>query len=276
MITKIHTIFNMSLIKTSEEIELIRESAQLVSKTLGMLASEIKPGINTLYLDNLAESFIRDHKGVPGFLGLYDFPNTLCISPNSQVVHGIPNKEIIKEGEILSIDCGVLKNGYYGDHAFTFTVGEVDKEILQLLETTKQSLYVGIEQFKIGNRVGDVGYAIQNYNESKGYGVVRELVGHGLGKEMHEKPEMPNYGKRGSGKKFKEGMVVAIEPMINMGTPNINQLNDGWTILTRDNKPSAHFEHNIAIVNGKPKLLSTFDYIYDSLGIKSDEEIPFK
>ena len=276
MITKIHTIFNMSLIKTSEEIELIRESAQLVSKTLGMLASEIKPGINTLYLDNLAESFIRDHKGVPGFLGLYDFPNTLCISPNSQVVHGIPNKEIIKEGEILSIDCGVLKNGYYGDHAFTFTVGEVDKEILELLETTKQSLYVGIEQFKVGNRVGDVGYAIQNYNESKGYGVVRELVGHGLGKEMHEKPEMPNYGKRGSGKKFQEGMVVAIEPMINMGTPNINQLNDGWTILTRDNKPSAHFEHNIAIVNGKPKLLSTFDYIYDSLGIKSDEEIPFK
>ena len=276
MITKIHTIFNMSLIKTSEEIELIRESAQLVSKTLGMLASEIKPGINTLYLDNLAESFIRDHKGVPGFLGLYDFPNTLCISPNSQVVHGIPNKEIIKEGEILSIDCGVLKNGYYGDHAFTFTVGEVDKEILQLLETTKQSLYVGIEQFKVGNRVGDVGYAIQNYNESKGYGVVKELVGHGLGKEMHEKPEMPNYGKRGTGKKFQEGMVVAIEPMINMGTPNINQLNDGWTILTRDNKPSAHFEHNIAIVNGKPKLLSTFDYIYDSLGIKSDEEIPFK
>jgi len=276
MITKIHTIFNMSLIKTSEEIELIRESAQLVSKTLGMLTSEIKPGINTLYLDNLAESFIRDHKGVPGFLGLYDFPNTLCISPNSQVVHGIPNKEIIKEGDILSIDCGVLKNGYYGDHAFTFTVGEVDKEILQLLETTKQSLYVGIEQFKVGNRVGDVGYAIQNYNESKGYGVVRELVGHGLGKEMHEKPEMPNYGKRGTGKKIQEGMVVAIEPMINMGTPNINQLNDGWTILTRDNKPSAHFEHNIAIVNGKPKLLSTFDYIYDSLGIKSDEEIPFK
>jgi methionyl aminopeptidase len=276
MIIKIHTIFNMSLIKTSEQIELIRESAQLVSKTLGMLASEIKPGINTLYLDNLAESFIRDHNGVPGFLGLYDFPNTLCISPNSQVVHGIPNKEIVKEGEILSIDCGVLKNGFYGDHAFTFTVGEVDKEILQLLETTKQSLYIGIEQFRAGNRVGDVGYAIQNFNESKGYGVVRELVGHGLGKEMHEKPEMPNYGKRGTGKKFQEGMVVAIEPMINMGTPNINQLNDGWTILTRDNKPSAHFEHNIAIVNGKPKLLSTFDYIYDSLGIKSDEEIPFK
>ena len=163
-----------------------------------------------------------------------------------------------------------------GSIEFTKEYGLLTQEILQLLETTKQSLYVGIEQFRAGNRVGDVGYAIQNFNESKGYGVVRELVGHGLGKEMHEKPEMPNYGKRGTGKKFQEGMVVAIEPMINMGTPNINQLNDGWTILTRDNKPSAHFEHNIAIVNGKPKLLSTFDYIYDSLGIKSDEEIPFK
>lgn len=266
----------MSLTKSLEEIELIKESAQLVSKTLGMLASEIKPGISTLYLDKLAETFIKDHGAVPGFLGLYDFPNTLCISPNNQVVHGIPNKEIIIEGDILSIDCGVLKNGYYGDHAYTFPVGEIDKETLKLLKTAKESLYVGIEQFKLGNRVGDVGYAIQNYNESRGYGVVRELVGHGLGKEMHEKPEMPNYGKRGTGKKFQEGMVVAIEPMINLGTSNINQLNDGWTILTRDKKPSAHFEHNVAIVNGKPKLLSTFEFIYDSLGIKSDEEVPFK
>ena len=276
MITKIHTIFNMSLIKTSEEIELIRESAQLVSKTLGMLASEIKPGINTLYLDNLAESFIRDHKGVPGFLGLYDFPNTLCISPNSQVVHGIPNNTPIKDGDVISIDCGVLKNEFYGDHAYTFGVGKIDPEVEKLLQTTKESLYIGIEQFKVGNRVGDVGYAIQNYNESKGYGVVRELVGHGLGKEMHEKPEMPNYGKRGSGKKFQDGMVVAIEPMINLGTSKINQLNDGWTILTRDKKPSAHFEHNVAIIDGKPKLLSTFDYVYQALGIKSDEEVPFK
>lgn len=266
----------MSLTKSFEEIELIKESAQLVSKTLGMLASEIKPGISTLYLDKLAEAFIRDHGAVPGFLGLYDFPNTLCISPNNQVVHGIPNKEIVTEGDILSIDCGVLKNGYYGDHAYTFPVGEIDKETFKLLKTTKESLYVGIEQFKLGNRVGDVGYAIQNYNESRGYGVVRELVGHGLGKEMHEKPEMPNYGKRGTGKKFQEGMVVAIEPMINLGTSDINQLNDGWTILTRDKKPSAHFEHNVAIVNGKPKLLSTFEFIYDSLGIKSDEEVPFK
>jgi len=241
-----------------------------------MLAKEIKPGINTLFLDNLAETFIRDNKAEPGFLGLYDFPNTLCISPNSQVVHGIPNSEIVNEGDILSIDCGVLKNGYYGDHAYTFGVGEIDPEVERLLQTTKESLYVGIEQFKVGNRVGDVGYAIQNYNESRGYGVVRELVGHGLGKEMHEKPEMPNYGKRGSGKKFLNGMVVAIEPMINLGTSKINQLNDGWTILTRDKKPSAHFEHNVAIIDGKPKLLSTFDYVYQALGIKSDEEVPFK
>jgi methionyl aminopeptidase len=266
----------MSLIKSKEEIELIRESALLVSKTLGMLAAEIRPGLNTLYLDSLAETYIRDHGAVPGFLGLYGFPNTLCISPNSQVVHGIPNKEEVKEGDILSIDCGVLKNGFYGDHAYTFEVGEVKNEIKKLLKVAKESLYLGIAEFKKGNRTGDVGYAIQNYNESNGYGVVRELVGHGLGKEMHEKPEMPNYGKRGSGKKLIEGMVVAIEPMINMGTHKINQLKDGWTILTADSLPSVHFEHNIAIIDGKPNLLSTFDYIYESLEIKSDEEDQFK
>ena len=266
----------MSIIKSKEEIELIRESALLVSKTLGMLAAEIRPGLNTLYLDSLAETYIRDHGAVPGFLGLYGFPNTLCISPNSQVVHGIPNKEEVKEGDILSIDCGVLKNGFYGDHAYTFEVGEVKNEIKKLLKVAKESLYLGIAEFKKGNRTGDVGYAIQNYNESNGYGVVRELVGHGLGKEMHEKPEMPNYGKRGSGKKLIEGMVVAIEPMINMGTHKINQLKDGWTILTADSLPSVHFEHNIAIIDGKPNLLSTFDYIYESLEIKSDEEDQFK
>jgi methionyl aminopeptidase len=266
----------MSLIKSREEIKLIRESALLVSKTLGMLAAEIRPGLNTLYLDSLAETYIRDHGAVPGFLGLYGFPNTLCISPNSQVVHGIPNKEEVKEGDILSIDCGVLKNGFYGDHAYTFEVGEVKNEIKKLLKVAKESLYLGIAEFKKGNRTGDVGYAIQNYNESNGYGVVRELVGHGLGKEMHEKPEMPNYGKRGSGKKLIEGMVVAIEPMINMGTHKINQLKDGWTILTADSLPSVHFEHNIAIIDGKPNLLSTFDYIYESLEIKSDEEDQFK
>jgi len=266
----------MSLIKSKEEIELIRESALLVSKTLGMLAAEIRPGLNTLYLDSLAETYIRDHGAVPGFLGLYGFPNTLCISPNSQVVHGIPNKEEVKEGDILSIDCGVLKNGFYGDHAYTFEVGEVKNEIKKLLKVAKESLYLGIAEFKKGNRTGDVGYAIQNYNESNGYGVVRELVGHGLGKKMHEKPEMPNYGKRGSGKKLIEGMVVAIEPMINMGTHKINQLKDGWTILTADSLPSVHFEHNIAIIDGKPNLLSTFDYIYESLEITSNEEDQFK
>ena len=266
----------MSLIKSSEEIELIRESALLVSKTLGMLAKEIKPGISTLKLDSLAENFIRDNDAEPGFLGLYDFPNTLCVSPNDQVVHGIPNEKEIENGDILSIDCGVLKNGYFGDHAYTFEVGEVESSVKQLLTVAKESLYLGIKQFKFGNRVGDVGFAIQNHNELNGYGVVRELVGHGIGKEMHEKPEMPNYGRKGTGKKFKDGMVVAIEPMINLGTSRINQLNDGWTILTKDGKPSVHFEHNIAIIDGKPRLLSTFDYIYESLGINSNEEDPFK
>jgi len=183
----------MSLIKSKEEIELIRESALLVSKTLGMLAAEIRPGINTLHLDSLAETYIRDHGAVPGFLGLYNFPNTLCISPNSQVVHGIPNKDEVKEGDILSIDCGVLKNGFYGDHAYTFEVGEVKNEIKKLLKVAKESLYLGIAEFKKGNRTGDVGYAIQNHNESNGYGVVRELVGHGLGREMHEKPCFVRY-----------------------------------------------------------------------------------
>lgn len=263
-------------IKTREEIELMRESALIVSKTLGMLASEIKPGVTTLYLDKLAETFIRDHKAEPGFLGLYDFPNTLCMSPNSQVVHGIPNDTPLENGDIISVDCGSLKNGFYGDHAYTFEVGDVDEATKKLLKITRESLYEGIAQFKAGNRVGDVGYAIQKYTEDCGYGVVRELVGHGLGRKMHEDPEMPNYGKRGRGKQFKEGMVVAIEPMINLGTHRIKQLKDGWTILTADGEPSAHFEHDIAIVNGKPELLSTFKYVHQALGIKTDEEEPFR
>jgi methionyl aminopeptidase len=266
----------MIKIKTAEEIELMRESAQIVSKTLGMLAKEVKPGVSTLALDALAETFIRDHGAIPGFLGLYDFPNTLCMSPNAQVVHGIPNNKPLEEGDIISIDCGALKNGFYGDHAYTFEVGSVSPEIKKLLEVTKASLYKGIEAFKAGNRVGDVGFAIQEFTEKHGYGVVRELVGHGLGTSMHEDPEMPNYGRRGRGKKFIEGMVVAIEPMTNMGTHRINQLKDGWTILTADGKPSAHFEHNVALVNGKPELLSTFDYVYEALGITSDEEVPFR
>ncbi len=266
----------MVVLKSLEEIELMRESALIVSKTLGMLASEIKPGINGLYLDKLAEEFIRDHNAEPGFLGMYDFPNTLNLSPNAQVVHGIPNADVLKEGDILSVDCGALKNGFYGDHAYTFAVGEIAPEVRQLLDITKASLYKGIAEFKLGNRVGDVGFAIQQFCEGHGYGVVRELVGHGLGKKLHEGPEMPNYGKRGRGKKFANGMVVAIEPMINMGTRRIKQLRDGWTILTADRKPSAHFEHNVALVDGSPQLLSTFDYIYEALGIESDEETPFK
>ena len=266
----------MIIVKTKEEIELMRESALIVSKTLGELAKAIKPGVTALQLDKIAETCVRDHGAIPGFLGLYDFPNTLCMSPNSQVVHGIPNDKPLVEGDIISIDCGALKNGFYGDHAYTFAIGEVSPEIEKLLQVTKESLYIGIREFKANNRVGDVGYAIQKHCEDHGYGVVRELVGHGLGSKMHEDPEMPNYGKRGRGKKFVEGMVVAIEPMINMGTHRIKQHRDGWTITTQDNKPSAHFEHDVALVNGKPELLSTFAYIYEALGIISNEEEEFR
>lgn len=258
----------MIVYKSLEEIELMRESAQLVSKTLGMLAPKIVPGAIPLELDKLAEEFIRDHGGIPGFLGMYGFPNTLCMSPNAQVVHGIPGKEPLKEGDILSVDCGVLMNDYYGDHAYTFAVGEVDAATANLLEDTKASLYAGIREVVAGNRIGDIGAAIQQYTESRGYGVVRELVGHGLGKKMHEEPQVPNYGKRGRGKKIQEGLVIAIEPMINLGTHRIKQLSDGWTILTADGKNSAHFEHDVAVVNGKPEILSTFQYIYDALGIE--------
>lgn len=251
--------------KTKEEIEIIRESALLVSKTLGMLAKEVKPGVSPLHLDTLAEEFIRDHGGVPGFLGLYDFPNSLCTSVNEQVVHGIPNKRPLEEGDIISIDCGVLMNGYYGDHAYTFAVGEVSDEVKRLLEVTKESLYLGIQQATEGNRIGDIASAIQTHCEDNGYGVVRELVGHGLGKSMHEKPEVPNYGRKGSGKRLKEGLVIAIEPMVNLGTRKVKQLSDGWTIVTLDGKPSAHFEHDVAIVDGQPEILSTFEYVEEAL-----------
>ena len=255
----------MIKLKSKEEIELMRQSAQLVSKTLGMLASEIRPGVTTLYLDNLAEIYIRDHQAVPGFLGLYNFPNTLCMSLNEQVVHGIPNNKPLVDGDIISIDCGVLRNGYYGDHAYTFTVGEIVPEVQQLLDVTKKSLYLGIEQMVAGNRIGDISFAIQRYTEKHGYGVVRELVGHGLGKKMHESPEVPNYGKRGRGSIIKNGLVLAIEPMINLGTRKVKQLSDGWTIVTSDGKPSAHFEHNVALIDGRPEILSTFDYIEEVL-----------
>lgn len=264
------------VIKTREEIELIRESALIVSKTLGVLASEIKPGVTTLALDQIAETHIRDLGAEPGFLGLYDFPNTLCMSPNAQVVHGIPNDVPLEEGDIISIDCGALKNGFYGDHAYTFAVGTVDPEVEKLLKVTKASLYEGIRTFKKGNRLGDLGFAIQDFCEKEGYGVVRELVGHGLGSAMHEGPEVPNYGRRGRGKQFVDGMVLAIEPMINQGTHRIKQMKDGWTILTADGKASAHFEHNVALIDGAPELLSSFQYIYQALGIQSDEEEAFR
>jgi methionyl aminopeptidase len=266
----------MIIPKTREEIELMRESALVVSRTLGMIASEIKPGITTLQLDKMAEEFIRDQGAVPGFLGLYGCPSTLLTSINEQVVHGLPTNRPIEEGDIVSVDCGAIKNEFYGDHAYTFEIGEVAEETRKLLKVTKESLYIGIREFKAGNRTEDVGHAIQKYTEDHGYGVVRDLVGHGLGRKMHEDPQMPNYGKRGRGKKFVEGMVVAIEPMINMGVKNVRTLKDGWTIVTADKKPSAHFEHNVALVDGKPELLSTFAYIYKALGIESNEEDEFR
>lgn len=255
----------MIKLKSREEIELMRRSAQLVSKTLGILATEIRPGVTTLYLDNLAETYIRDYHAVPGFLGLYDFPNTLCMSVNEQVVHGIPNDKPMVDGDIISIDCGVLLNGFYGDHAYTFAIGEIASEVQQLLDITKESLYLGIEQMVAGNRIGDISYVIQRYTEKHGYGVVRELVGHGLGQKMHESPEVPNFGKRGRGPMIKNGLTLAIEPMINLGTKKVKQLSDGWTIVTADGKPSAHYEHNVALIDGKAEILSTFDYIEEAL-----------
>jgi methionyl aminopeptidase len=251
--------------KTKEEIELMRESALIVSRALGVVAEKIGPGVTPLQLDKLAEEYIRDQDAIPGFLGLYDFPNTLCTSLNEHVVHGIPNKKELRDGDILSVDCGSIKNGFYGDHAYTFAIGEVAPEVKKLLEVTKECLYLGIEQMCTGKRLGDIGYAIQYHAESHGYGVVRDLVGHGLGRVMHEDPQVPNYGRQGKGKKLQEGLVLAIEPMINMGDWRVKQLNDGWSIVSRDGKPSAHFEHDVAIVDGKPDILSTFDYIDQAL-----------
>ena len=256
--------------KTPEEIELMRESALIVSKTLGVIAEHIRPGVSTLDLDKVAFEHIKDHGAEPGILGLYNFPNSLCTSVNEEVVHGIPNDRPLQDGDVVSVDCGALKNGFYGDHAWTFEVGDVAPETKKLLKVTRECLDLGIAQVIAGNRMGDVGFAIQQHAEKNGYGVVRELVGHGLGKEMHESPEVPNYGKRGKGAKIKEGLVIAIEPMINMGTKNVLQLSDGWTIITADKKPSAHFEHDVAVVNGKPEVLSTFKYIEEALGVKEN------
>ena len=254
--------------KSDEEIEIQRESSLLVGKTLAEVAKFIKPGVKTKELDKIAEEFILDHGAKPGFKGYGGFPATLCISVNDEVVHGIPGERELKDGDIVSIDCGTILNGFYGDSAYTFEVGEVDEEVKKLLERTKQSLYLGIEMAVTGKRVGDIGYAIQSYVEQFGYGVVRDLVGHGVGRHLHEKPEVPNYGRRGTGVKLKKGMVLAIEPMINMGRKEVVQDPDGWTIRTIDGKPSAHFEHDVAIRDGKADILSTFDYIEEVLNKK--------
>ncbi|MCF8258860.1 MAG: type I methionyl aminopeptidase [Flavobacteriales bacterium] len=254
--------------KTREQIELMRESAQVVSRTLGEVAKLIRPGITPLELDRVAETCIRDQGAVPGFLGYGGFPNTLCTSVNEQVVHGIPTNRPLQEGDIIAVDCGAIKNGYFGDHAFTFAVGEVSAQVQQLLKVTLECLYLGIAEIRTGNFTGDVGFAVQLHAERNGYGVVRELVGHGLGTSLHEDPELPNYGRRGKGTRLQEGMVLAIEPMINLGSRNVVTLNDGWTVATKDGRPSAHFEHDVAIIDGRPEILSTFRHVYDALGIE--------
>lgn len=248
-------------IKTEEEIELLRESSLLVGKTLAEVAKHLAPGVETIVLDKLAEEFIRDHGAEPGFKGYNGFPYTLCISVNEQVVHGFPGHRPLLEGDIVSIDCGVLKNGFYGDSAYTFAVGEIKDEVGLLMERTKESLYKAIEEAVEGKRVGDIGHAVQSHVEQFGYSVVRDLVGHGLGRQLHEKPEVPNYGKRGTGPKLQEGMVLAIEPMVNLGTRHVVQMQDGWTIRTADSKPSAHYEHDVVVRKGKAEVLSTFEFI---------------
>ena len=258
----------MIYLKTDEEIELMRVANRLVGATLAEVAKIIAPGVTTLQLDKIADQFIRDHGGIPLFKGYRGFPNTLCVSVNENVVHGIPGAYQLKEGDIVSVDCGAKKDGYCGDSAYTFEVGEVSPETKKLLQITKESLYVGIQNAVEGKRVGDIGHSIQAYCESNGYGVVRELVGHGIGKQMHESPEVPNYGKSGYGALLKNGMCIAIEPMINMGTKNVKFEKDGWTVRTADRKPSAHFEHTVAIRPGKADILSTFDLIEQVLDKK--------
>ncbi|MDI3526084.1 MAG: methionyl aminopeptidase [Tenuifilum sp.] len=255
----------MLLSKTDEEVELLRQNGDLVSRTLAEVAKHIKPGITTKKLDQIAEEFIRSNGAVPGFLGYSGYPATLCISVNDAVVHGIPSNYELREGDIVSVDCGTLLHGYYGDSAYTFTVGEVSPEVQRLLRVTRESLEKGIEKAIAGNRVGDISHTIQEYAEKNGYSVVRELVGHGIGRHMHEKPEVPNYGARGRGPKLVDGMVICIEPMINLGTKHIYQEPDGWTIRTQDGKPSAHFELTVVIRKGKAERLSTFSYIEEVL-----------
>ncbi|GAB2974279.1 type I methionyl aminopeptidase [Mucilaginibacter puniceus] len=247
--------------KSAEEIELIRQSSMLVAKTHGEIAKVIGPGVKTIELDKLAETFIRDNGGIPAFLNYGGFPYSLCISLNNQVVHGFPGDYALKDGDLVSVDCGAILNGYYGDSAFTFAIGEVDEQTQKLMRVTRECLDLGIAKAVVGNRVGDIGYAVQEHAEKNGFGVVKELVGHGVGLKLHEKPEVPNYGKRGSGIKLEEGMVIAIEPMINAGRAGVKFWDDGWTVSTSDGKPSAHYEHTVAVGKGKADILSSFEYV---------------
>jgi methionyl aminopeptidase len=264
----------MIFLKTDDEIELLRQSNLLVGKTLAEVAKLIKPGVTTRQLDKVAEEFIRDHGAIPTFKGFPNpvgppFPASICTSVNDQVVHGIPNDEPLKDGDIVSVDCGTFMNGFCGDSCYTFCVGEVSPEVKELLRVTKESLYLGIEQAVHGKRLGDIGYAVQQHCESHGYGVVREFVGHGIGKDMHEDPQVPNYGKRGYGTLLKKGMCIAIEPMITQGNRQLLMERDGWTVRTRDRKMAAHFEHTVAIGVGKADILSSFEYVEQVLGEKA-------
>ena len=261
----------MIFLKTDDEIELLRQSNLLVGQTLGEVAKYIKPGVTTGFLDKIAEEFICDHGAIPTFKGFPNpygppFSGSICASVNEQVVHGIPGDTVLKDGDIISVDCGTMMNGYAGDSAYTFCVGEVSEEVKKLLRTTKEALYLAIEQAVAGHRLGDIGFAVQNHCESQGYGVVREFVGHGIGKEMHEEPMVPNYGRRGNGTLLKSGMCIAIEPMITLGDRSIVMERDGWSVRTRDHKPAAHFEHSMAIRSGKADILSSFEYIEEVLG----------
>lgn len=247
--------------KTEDQITLIRESALLVSGTLTEIAKILKPGLTTLAIDKLANQFIRDNGAIPAFLNYGGFPHHICASVNDVVVHGLPGNTPLKEGDIVSLDVGVLKNGFHGDHAYTFIIGDVPKEYLHLVKVTKESLYLGIEKVIAGNRIGDIGHAIQTHVEQYGYGVVRDLVGHGLGRNIHEKPDVPNYGSKGKGMILKENLVLAIEPMINLGTSKVYIAKDGWSIYTADKQPSVHFEHNICVKKGKALMLSDYSII---------------
>ncbi|MBV6403563.1 MAG: type I methionyl aminopeptidase [Flavobacteriales bacterium] len=260
-------------LRSDAEIALVRESSLLVGRTLAEVARNIGPGTRTGDLDRMAETFIRDHGAVPGFKGLYGCPSTLLISVNQEVVHGLPGDRVLREGDIASVDCGVLMNGFYGDSAYTFAIGEVDPAVMRLLRVTRECLELGIGQAVDGRRTGDLGHAVQRHAETNGYGVVRELVGHGVGAKLHEAPEVPNFGRRGHGVQLRAGMVIAIEPMINMGTKEVRQLDDGWTIVTHDGSPSAHFEHTVAVRHGRAEVLSSFSAIEEVLEAKGDRYV---